>query len=455
MFSSMQAVANHWLSYMVMASVEITGFTILIALCTWLFRGHKARFQYGLWLIALCKVILPSVIHFPLMHTSILPDHLQISGLVQGMTFGLEFTSDSLPSIGFYLFTFWLVVVFSLVCYSLWKNARFVLRLRNARQVPTAFIPAKMREHVLFGDRIRVFMISGLNTPISFGLIRPKIYLPAFMEGWEDTDIESVLLHELGHLRRKDLWVTLVQYIVQTCFFFHPVVWYINWQLSTSREQACDDFALANSSGTSREYGRTLLHFLEKPRGFSLTPVPTTHFFYHKQAMIRRINNIFQAKEGHMRKFTLPERSVVALLGMVAVVLSFNLPGNSFGLENAPAQQPGKVTGVITTDGRSMWVPGANITITRTDVNIDSVKTANQTGSGPTIPILLGAASDQRGSYTITDVPPGKYLLRVQMIGFEDDLWNIRVLPGQAVHVESVLKVAKGEIKEHESLRGE
>jgi len=146
---------------------------------------------------------------------------------------------------------------------------------------------------------------------------------------------------------------------------------------------------------------------------------------------------------------------VVALLGMVAVVLSFNLPGNSFGLENAPAQQPGKVTGVITTDGRSMWVPGANITITRTDVNIDSVKTANQTGSGPTIPILLGAASDQRGSYTITDVPPGKYLLRVQMIGFEDDLWNIRVLPGQAVHVESVLKVAKGEIKEHESLRGE
>ena len=57
--------------------------------------------------------------------------------------------------------------------------------------------------------------------------------------------LEAVIAHELAHVRRLDLWVNLLQRVVETLFFYHPAVWWISRQLRQEREMCCDEMAVA------------------------------------------------------------------------------------------------------------------------------------------------------------------------------------------------------------------
>ena len=78
-------------------------------------------------------------------------------------------------------------------------------------------------------------------------------------------DLNSVLVHELAHLRRRDDWTNLLQKMVRAVFFFHPAVWWIESRLSLEREMACDEHVLANSEDP-RAYAECLVSLAE--RGF-------------------------------------------------------------------------------------------------------------------------------------------------------------------------------------------
>ena len=73
-----------------------------------------------------------------------------------------------------------------------------------------------------------------------------------------------VLLHELAHIRRGDLWVVVVQRVVQAVFFFHPAVHLANWIIDELREYACDDAALAACKTSRRDCGEGFLAIVER-----------------------------------------------------------------------------------------------------------------------------------------------------------------------------------------------
>ena len=61
------------------------------------------------------------------------------------------------------------------------------------------------------------------------GLIRPHVLLPVGLaEELSPPQLRWVLLHELAHVRRGDLWVLLLQRVVQAVYFFNPAVWLAN-----------------------------------------------------------------------------------------------------------------------------------------------------------------------------------------------------------------------------------
>ena len=85
-----------------------------------------------------------------------------------------------------------------------------------------------------------------LQSPAVGGLIRPTVVLPPDLDDeLTPKQLSWVLLHELAHIRRLDLWVVLVQRVLQAVFFFHPAVHVANWIIDQLREYACDDAALA------------------------------------------------------------------------------------------------------------------------------------------------------------------------------------------------------------------
>jgi TonB family protein len=83
-----------------------------------------------------------------------------------------------------------------------------------------------------------------LNSPVTFGFREPVILLPQEAAHWSGLSRQTVLMHELAHIRRRDwLWNCVAQ-IALAVFWFHPLVWVLYERLRREEELACDDDAL-------------------------------------------------------------------------------------------------------------------------------------------------------------------------------------------------------------------
>ena len=113
---------------------------------------------------------------------------------------------------------------------------------------------------------VRIVTSEASDVPAVVGWWRPVILLPpAACLGLAPAQLEGIVAHELAHVARNDYAVNIAQTIIETIFFYHPVVWWISGQIRTERELCCDDLAIT-VSGDSLGYARALTT-LEKVRG--------------------------------------------------------------------------------------------------------------------------------------------------------------------------------------------
>ncbi len=105
--------------------------------------------------------------------------------------------------------------------------------------------------------------------PTVIGVLRPMILLPATLTTGLTTDeLSAILSHELAHIRRYDLWMNLLQRIIESLLFFHPVVWLLSRRLSAEREICCDDLVI-RSGRQPMNYAGALLRMAELCAGIS------------------------------------------------------------------------------------------------------------------------------------------------------------------------------------------
>jgi beta-lactamase regulating signal transducer with metallopeptidase domain len=131
-----------------------------------------------------------------------------------------------------------------------------------------------------------------LKMPTAVGFLRPLVVIPDWaMEELSTAELNSILLHELAHLRRWDDCTNLSQKILGALLFFHPAVWWIERKLTLEREMACDDLVLAKTENP-RAYAECLVSLAEK--GF-----------------LRRGLALAQAAVGRMRDTTLRIKQIL------------------------------------------------------------------------------------------------------------------------------------------------
>jgi len=99
-----------------------------------------------------------------------------------------------------------------------------------------------------------------------FGFVRPRLLLPAGMiETLSREELRYVFLHELGHLRRRDIYIGWLMSLLQILHWFNPLVWLAFYRMQSDRELACDALVLTHThSGESKDYGRTIVNLLER-----------------------------------------------------------------------------------------------------------------------------------------------------------------------------------------------
>jgi len=99
--------------------------------------------------------------------------------------------------------------------------------------------------------RIGLLLHESLTTPMTCGVWRPVVVLPADAPGWSDVDLRRALVHELEHVSRLD-WLTQgLARLVLAFYWFHPLVWLASRQLALEAERACDDAVLKRSEATA------------------------------------------------------------------------------------------------------------------------------------------------------------------------------------------------------------
>jgi beta-lactamase regulating signal transducer with metallopeptidase domain len=105
-----------------------------------------------------------------------------------------------------------------------------------------------------------VKMSSAMVSPAACGLLRPVVIIPEMMATkLSEQELRAVLLHELAHIRRSDLWINCVQTLLQVIYFYNPLLWLANGVIRRIREQAVDETVLVTLRDDAKQYPETLL----------------------------------------------------------------------------------------------------------------------------------------------------------------------------------------------------
>jgi len=106
--------------------------------------------------------------------------------------------------------------------------------------------------------------------PMTFGVLRPVVMLPADAVDWNPERLRCVLLHELAHVRRGDVATHLIARTALVLYWWNPLAWFAWRQFLKERERATDDLVLHAGARASEYAG----HLLEVAR--TLQPSPAT-----------------------------------------------------------------------------------------------------------------------------------------------------------------------------------
>lgn len=115
------------------------------------------------------------------------------------------------------------------------------------------------------GRPVILLIHSEKSIPVVWGIFRCCLMLPAAARDWSGEQLQSVLLHELAHIKRRDTVAQLLTQFACALHWFNPLVWLAAWRLGIERERACDDLVLASGVRPSAYAG----HLLDVVTGLS------------------------------------------------------------------------------------------------------------------------------------------------------------------------------------------
>ena len=251
-------VANHlWQS---------TVFVFVAALLALAFRKNRAQVRYWFWFAASLKFLVPFALLIGLgasawtalaarkAATEIAPAAFAATVGQIAQPIPSTFAFDA-PVAFTRPVTSWLLL--AILC--IWAVGSLAIAARRIRS--WLRIRATLRASVPLDVAIPIDVRSSplLIEPGVVGFLRPKLLLPeGILQKLSTAQLESVLAHELAHVRRHDNLTAALHMLVEAVFWFHPVVWWIGARLVEERECACDE-AVISGGNSPRDYAEAIL----------------------------------------------------------------------------------------------------------------------------------------------------------------------------------------------------
>jgi len=316
---------------------QSTLFAVLVAsLCYWL-RKDGAHVRYWLWWIASIKFLVPFSVLTAIgtwlageSSVAFVPETWTVKAEVVARPFAESFSPGAL------LLAVW--VAGSVALLLRWIAGAIRLRALLSRAEPD-------RPVLVDGSRrIRVFRTSERIEPGIVGVFRPVLLLPRSIdERLRPEQLEAVLTHEIGHVRRRDNLTAALHMLVEAVFWFHPLVWWIGARLIDERERACDELVVA--AGHDRAtYAEGILDVCEH---FAATPLRCAAGISGSD-LKRRITQIM--RYNGMKSLKLAKKALLSIAAVAALATPL-LAGLAIQ-QTAEAQQ-----GPVSASGAEEYLP--------------------------------------------------------------------------------------------------
>ncbi|MBN2456454.1 MAG: M48 family metalloprotease [Sedimentisphaerales bacterium] len=215
------------------------------------------------------------------------------------------------------VFLAWLAVVTALVLLLL-QRAIFVRGLIRQPRPANHFINGVFRyccDRMRASPRLSLKISANATSPAVCGLFRPVILIPSDLgPGLGANGLRAVLLHELAHIKRGDLWVNLAQSILQIVYFYNPLLWLANAVIRRIREQAVDEAVQVAMGEKAQSYPETLVNVAKLAFGRPTLSLRLIGVVESKSALAGRIR--------HMLNRPIPKTAKLGLIGLLAIIIT-------------------------------------------------------------------------------------------------------------------------------------
>jgi uncharacterized protein (TIGR03435 family) len=340
---------------------QSTLFLGIVALLTLLLRKNQARIRCWLWTTASVKFLIPFSLlvslgsHLPWPGHAVAPKtaaYIAIEEMSQPL---LEATAlntpislrilkpttsripiSILPPV---LTVVWLIGFITIPFFWClqWRRISRLVRLARPLIEGREVDLLRKAERVAKLPRSVPLLSSGNSMePGVFGIIRPVLLWPeGIAHHMDDAHLESVLAHEVCHVRRRDNLTSAIHMLVEALFWFHPVVWWMERQLVKERERACDEavLQLGNEAAVYAESILDVCKFYTEPSIACMSGVTGSE-------LKQRITRIMSGQR--VRKLDMRRKAMLALACVltVGVPLAVGLLRAAQG-QTQPAQENG------------------------------------------------------------------------------------------------------------------
>ena len=167
----------------------------------------------------------------------------------------------------------WFVVFIGLLVYSIISSLRLKKKLRNSVHFEA-----------------NIYESDNISTPFVFGIIKPKIYIPANLS---EAERSFVLKHELTHIRRKDYIIKPLAFFIVCLHWFNPFAWMAFYLMSKDMEMSCDESVIGKlSRQETADYSQTLLAIAAGKKFLGASPLA-----FSEGNVKDRIKNVLKFKK--------------------------------------------------------------------------------------------------------------------------------------------------------------
>jgi bla regulator protein BlaR1 len=245
--------------------------------------------------------------------------------------------NNALPyaSVGYLLLLF-------IPLWQFYRNYKYVTVIRTTGLEKPAYdwrlFTSKIAAHIGITKKVTLRLSAIIQSPLTVGFLKPIILLPvAAVNQLTPQQIESVILHELAHIRRFDYLVNLICRFIQTILYCNPFVGYFVREHETEREKAADQLVL-QFEYDAHAYASALVTLQQ----LALQPLPFTMAATgNKNELLQRVEWIMGMGKRNrlsLRAILTPLLVIVLFAGLNSLRQQVNSTktGNSLAVQKTP-----------------------------------------------------------------------------------------------------------------------